>query len=306
MTRVLFFIACLALAVSCKKDSGYPPIDNNVDLDGKIINDSSLIKPSDYLLSAAIPSPTASDLAKPILITVHGFSASNFEWTELRDWAKSKNDFLVSLVLLGAHGRDYDTFKNATWGDWQQPILEEYNLLRSMGYTNINIVSSSTGCPLVLDMISSGKISADVLKHVFFIDPIIIPANKNLSLVSVLGTVIHYTTTTLDPGENGYWYKYRPREALKQLERLIQKERKDLQKGITLPAGVTLKVYKSTKDDAADPVSAVLIGKGIKGVETVMVNSDLHVFTRLRGRKVFTPEDVALQLKVFEEIHAAL
>jgi carboxylesterase len=307
MQRILFFITLgFIFAASCKKNSSLPPIDDYVDLDGKLIQDSSLIKPSDYLLSAAIPNPTPADLAKPVLLAVHGFSASTFEWTELRDWAKNKNDFFVSLILLGGHGRDYNDFKNASWMDWQQPILNEYNLLRSQGYRNINLVGSSTGCPLILDMIASRKISSDVLKHIFFIDPIIVSSNKNLSLVSVLGTVIPYTTTDLAPGENGYWYKYRPKQALQQLENLLQKERKYLQKGIALAPGVNLKVYKSIKDDAADPVSAVLISKGIKGVETIMVNSDLHVFTRLHGRKDFTAENIALQLETFEEIHSAL
>jgi carboxylesterase len=308
---ISFFAICILIANSCKKDSSLPPIDENVDLDGGKFPDSSLITPSHYLLSAAIPNPTPADLAKPVVITVHGFTACNFEWTEFRDWAKGFSDFNVSLVLLGGHGRDYETFKKSTWEDWQAPIIDEYNKLRLMGYQKINFVASSTGCPLVLDMIAANKIDPDAVDHLFFIDPIIIPSNKTLSLVSVVGPFIGYTKTTLDPGEKGYWYKYRPQQALKQLEKLTRKERKDLEKGITLPAGVTLKVYKSESDGSADPASAVLLNKGVKtsdgnGVDVEMVLSELHVFTRLHGRALFGMSDIDLQIKTFQEIHSAL
>ena len=67
-------------------------------------------------------------------------------------------DFYTSQVLLGAHGRDYADFKNGTWEQWQFPIVEEYNKLSALGYENINIAASSTGCPLVLDMLQKHKI----------------------------------------------------------------------------------------------------------------------------------------------------
>ena len=245
------------------------------------------------------------------MITVHGYTACNFEWTEFRDWAKGYNDFHVSLVLMGAHGRDYVTFRSSSWEDWQAPIIDEYNKLRALGYQKISFVASSTGCPLVLEMITANKINADVLKHVFFIDPIVIASNKELSLVPVLGAFIPYTTTSLDAGENGYWYKYRPEQSLKQLEKFCRKARKELEKGLTLPSGVTLKVYKSTSDGSADPASAVMLNKGVKlsngdNIDVVMVNSSLHVFTRLHGRASFSSSDTELQLQTFAEIHSSL
>ena len=307
----VLIITTLLLLSSCKKDSELPPIDESVDLDGYIINDSSLINPASFLLSAAIKNPTALDLDKPVIITVHGFTASNFEWTEFRDWAKSKTDFYTSMVLLGGHGRNYSEFKASTWQNWQAPIIDEYNALRQLGYKKINFIASSTGCPLVLEMLSSDKISTDVLKHIFFIDPIVLPSNKLLSLIPAIGSLVGYSETTLEPGENGYWYKYRPQQALKELEKFIRQERKKLEKGIVLPAGVTLKVFKSERDGSADPTSAVLLSKGIKlndgtKIEIEMINSDLHVFTRLHGRKTITAENKALQLITFEEVYKSL
>ena len=83
--------------------------------------------------------------------------------------------------------------------------------------------------------------------------------------------------------------------------------RKDLQKGVKLPAGCSLKVYKSEKDATADPVSAVLISMGVKnfdnrGIEVEMVDSELHVFTRLALRKDVTQQDILNQLNAFQDM----
>jgi len=302
-----FVLISVLIFTSCKKKGKLPPIDNQKDLDGALINDSSLINPAGFLLSEAIPNPSAADKQKNVVIAVHGFSASNFEWLEFHSWARSKTDVYVSRVLLGGHGRNYEDFRKATWQNWQEPIIDEYNRLRGMGYTKINFITSSTGCPLVLDLVASKKIDTDMLKHIYFIDPIIVPSNKLLPLIPVLGgIIINYSTTQLDEAENGYWYKYRPHQALNELDKITRTSRKKLQKGITLPSGVSLNVYKSEKDGSADPVSAVMIKKGIKGCNVNMVNSNLHVFTRLLGRSSYTNEDKALQLKTFEEIYSSL
>lgn len=259
------------------------------------------------MLSAAIPHPTAADLQKKVIITAHGFSASNFEWLDLASWARSKPDLLVSRVLLGGHGRDYVDFQKASWKDWQDPIITEYNLLVSMGYTNISLAGSSTGCPLIVDMIAEQKVSSSSLKHIFLVDPIIIPSNKILPLAPVIGGwAIEYTTTKLDPMENGYWYKYRPHQALKQLDKLTRHVRKQMEDGIDLPKGVSLTVFKAEKDDAADPASAVLIKKGVSGSKVNMVKSNIHVFTRLTGRPSVSAEDKARQLEAFEAMYKEL
>ncbi|MBI1835645.1 MAG: esterase [Flavobacteriia bacterium] len=313
MKNIAFiFITAFMLFSSCKKDGGKtPPIVNSIDLDGNIINDSSLTHPENFLLSASIPNPTALDLDKPVIIAVHGFSATTFEWIELRDLGKKTNAFYTSIILLGGHGRDYSDFKKASWEDWQAPIIEEYNKLRSLGYQNIHFIGSSTGCPLLIDVIHNSKINSDVLKNVFLIDPIIVPSNKTLSVVSVAGPMISYTTSKFDTGENGFWYKYRPYQALKQLNILTKKVRKAIEKGIDLPSNVKMTVYKSENDESADPSSAPIIEKGIKHadgtkVKITMVKSSLHVFTRLKGRDAVTTEDIDLQHTTFTEIQSSL
>lgn len=311
MKKIVYIILLFGIFVSCKKGDKLPEIDNARDLDGTLINDSSLVFPERFLLSAAKPNPTALDLNMPVLIAVHGFSASTFEWIEMRDYAKTEGSFLTSVVLLGGHGRDYVDFKATTWENWQQPIIDEYTKLRALGYTNINIVASSTGCPLVLEAIYSSKLEIDVLNDVFFIDPIVVPSNKTLSIIKVVGPIIKYSESTMETGENGFWYKYRPYEALSQLNTFVKKVRKKVEKGIVLPGNVHLSVYKSNQDGSADPISASILYKGVKHndgseIKVSVEKSNLHVFTRLRGRNTITTKDTELQQKVFLEIKNAL
>ncbi|MCE1156953.1 MAG: hypothetical protein LWW91_12645, partial [Bacteroidales bacterium] len=98
-----------------------------------------------------------------------------------------------------------------------------------------------------------------------------------------------------------------PQESLRQLMALIDLTRRNLEKGITLTPGTRLKIYKSEVDRTADPVSAVMLHKGLRTatgnrVDVEMIPSDLHVFTRLRGRDRISSGDSARQLAVFREM----
>jgi carboxylesterase len=307
---LVYILLSLIFLQACKKEDKMPPINEAVDLDGMLINDSSLANPAGFLLSAAAQQMPQVDKNKAVVIAVHGFTATTFEWLEFSEFAEN-NDFYVSRILLGGHGRNYETFKNSTWENWQEPMIAEYNLLRSMGFTNISLAAVSTGCPVILDAVSEGKLNPDVLKNIYLIDPIIIPSNKSLSLIPVAGSLLGYSEAFPAEGENGFWYKYRPYQALQQLNDLTKKLRKDLEKGIKLPAGVNLWVFKSNQDDAADPLSAVLINKGIKksngeNINVIVFESDLHVITRLRGRGSFTARDIEIQQEVFKGIKQTL
>jgi carboxylesterase len=117
-----------------------------------------------------------------------------------------------------------------------------------------------------------------------------------------------YLETTMTLAEEGYWYHFRPQETLKQLLDLLYKSRKDLQKGFNLPAGIRVKVYKSIKDPTADAVSAVLISRGLKNsdgskIDIEMIDSELHVFTRLNGRDNITQHDRDNQSHVFDDMY---
>jgi len=309
MKHLIYILLVCSALTACKKSDKLPPIDNAIDLDGTTINDSSINHPENFLLSVANPTPSLLEKSTPVIIAVHGFSATTFEWLEFKNFVKAKSKALISVVLLGGHGRDYADFKKATWEEWQAPILQEYLTLRELGYTNISFIGSSTGCPLILEALSTNKLNTDVLKNVYFIDPIIVPSNKTLSLVSAVGPALGYSESTMELGENGFWYKYRPYQALEQLNDITQIMRKKLENGIHIPDHVSLTVYKAKKDGSADPISAALFYQGITNKQKFnvkIINSDLHVFTRLKGRNVITPEAIQLQNDVFNEILSTL
>lgn len=287
-----------------------PEIDDVNMLDGNQIFDLSLSQPEKYLASVYMANPTTIQKEKPVIIAAHGYSATTFEWDELREYADSAKTFNVSQVLLGGHGRTYADFKKATWQDWQSSIIDEYQKLSDLGFKNIYLAGSSTGAPLIINLLKTDIFAKHKgLKAIFLIDPIVISSNKTLTLVGLLGPVLGYNSITLADGEKGKWYIYRPQESLNQLMNLIDLTRRQLQEGILISGDLTVKVYKSDIDDNADPVGAVLIKKGIKyepslnrKIDVQMIHSDLHVFTRLRGRDNIKPIDFSNQHKAFVEM----
>ena len=304
MKKILVATITLLLFAGCKKT---PNITADY-LGGGIIMDSSIYNPQNYLVSASNPNPTAAEAQKPVIIACHGYSASTFEWSEFRTWSAARPDYYISQVLLAGHGSTYADFKKSTWRDWQSSIAVEYNKLVKDGYKNIDFAASSTSCTLLLDLIHAGFFNnATTTVHIFLVDPVVIPSDKSLSLVGIIGPMLGYLTSNDNPGEQKYYYHYRPEETLQQLEDVLNVVRKELQKGFTLPANVYLKVYKSKKDPTADPVSAVLIYNGIKTstgnhIDLDFINSSLHVFTRLSLVPNVTDLDRQNQVYAFRDI----
>lgn len=304
MKNIIIAFILLSLSAGCKKSPRIPP----EDLGGGVIFDPSTYNPKDYLVSVSNPDPTPEEAVKPVIIACHGYSASTFEWSEFKEWSAGRPGYAISQVLLAGHGVTYDLFKQSTWHDWQKSIADEYTRLVSEGYKNINFAASSTSCTLLLDMIHSGFFnSASTVVHIFLVDPIIIPSDKSLSLVNVVEPMLGYITGNDVNGEVKYYYHYRPQETLQQLQDVLNVVRKELQKGFRLPANVYLKVYKSTKDPTADPVSAVLINNGLKTnngnpIDLDFIHSSLHVFTRLTLVPNVTDIDKQNQQYAFTDI----
>lgn len=279
------------------------------DLDGNILFDLSLYQPEKYLVSAYKPNPSDQEKQIPVLIAAHGYSASTFEWDELREYVDSVNSgILISQVLLGGHGRTYEDFKNSTWRDWQASILLEYKKLVQAGYTNISFIGSSTGCPLILNLLYENSLSQIPPNQIILIDPIIIPSNKILSLAGIVGPMIGYTSVDFDSElERKHWYHYRHQETLQELLDIITVVRKELESGIALPAQTDLSIYKSKYDEVADRISGILIYNGIESnsmnsKEIYMVNSHIHVMTRLQGRNNITDNNISIQKMIFNQI----
>ncbi len=304
MKKPFYLLALLILLASCDST---PDIQDEF-LDGEIVFDASIAHPEDYLQSIANPNPSAQDASKPVFIAIHGYSASTFEWDEFRAFSANRNDYYVSQVLLGGHGMTYDDFKKASWKTWQASIKEEFERLVAAGYSRINFVGSSTGGALLIEMLASGYFDGKTAPgHFFLVDPIIIPSSKILSIIPLMGPVLGYAEADNTTDEDRYWYHFRPQETLQELLEVTVRARKQLEDGVTLPSGTSMKVYKSIKDATADPASAVLIYKGMKTssggpIDVEMVESNLHVFTRLALRSGTGASDIATQLRTFNDI----
>ncbi|MCX6218941.1 esterase [Spirosoma sp.] len=304
MKTVICLLLLAVMGIACSSE---PAITTEM-LDGGTLFDPSIYKPESYLVSKAIPNPTPDQAKKPVIIACHGYSATTFEWDEFRAWANGPTDFYLSQVLLGGHGRSYDDFKKSTWHDWQAAIMEEYDRLVKSGYTNISLLGSSTSGALLLELVSSGYFANRLApRTILLVDPIVVPSDKSLSLVGLVGPMLGYFETQQSVSEDKVFFHFRPQETLQQLQNVLTIVRKDLEKGITLPSGCTMKVYKSKKDSSADPVSAVLIDQGTKTADgspiaVELIDSELHVYTRLNLRDQITVKDRQNQTATFTDI----
>jgi carboxylesterase len=265
------------------------------------------------LVSRRFPAPSDSELAhRQVIIAVHGYTASTYEWQEFKGYAEDTArgaDVRVSLVLLGGHGRDLDAFQSSTWKDWGRPILVEYDSLRKQGYKNVSFACSSTGCALLMEYLAAGAFADRAQpRWIFMIDPIVVPSAKLLSLADLVGPILGNSPNPGSDEENRHWYVNRPEETLKQLYELVNRVKNRLEDGFNLPAGTQAKVYKTKKDRSADPVGALIIWKGMRKsdgghIEAELLDSRLHVFTRLQGRDPApSAADSALQTRVFGEM----
>ncbi|ERM80967.1 hypothetical protein P872_10990 [Rhodonellum psychrophilum GCM71 = DSM 17998] len=301
----LFLTASLFFACS-----DAPEITDSL-LDGDVLFDPSLYAPEEYLVSAKFPNPSADDLDKHILIASHGYSASTFEWQEFVDWSADA-DYRVSSLLLDGHGRTYGDFKASKWEDWRAAIIREFELLERLGYTKISFVGSSTSGALLLELMETGYFDKHVKpKNIFFVDPIVVPTAKLQTIVDIVGPMLVYLEADQPAEEDKYWYRFRPYQTINELNEVIQKVRKGLEKGIVAPTGTFIKSFHSKFDPTASTTSTVLIYKGLRlsdgnKIEVQIMDSEIHVFTRLSLRPSVSPLERSNQQNVFAQMAAKL
>jgi carboxylesterase len=306
-SSILLSLLIFSLFFSCDKN---PLIEDQM-LDGDIIFDSSINNPEEFLISAEYPIPTTSDLEKHVIIAVHGYTASTFEWSEFDEWS-ADSTYRVSQVLLGGHGRTYEDLKASTWEDWGESIVEEYEALESLGYKKISLVGSSTGATLILELLRSNYFDNHLSpKNVFLIDPIVVPSSKLQSIVGIIGPMLVYVESDQPKEDDQYWYHFRPQETIVELNELITKVRKGLEKGFNLPTDTYLKVFHSKYDPTANSLSSVLIYKGLtksdkSKIDVQIMDSDIHVFTRLKQRDYVTQLNKTNQSDVFTQMAGRL
>jgi carboxylesterase len=314
-TAVLAGLAALTLFAACE----ITPVECDAEcqaewMDGSAHNDSSFDgRDSAHFYRVSMRPDTLPQAVKDtirVIVAAHGYTASTFEWLELRRFAGDTvpgAPVLVSLVLLGGHGHDIKTFQETSWETWGKPILEEYDSLVRLGYKNISLAGASTGCPLILDHVSRRRLSRQPPNQILFIDPIITPSSKLLSLIGLVGPILGNSPADATPEEEAHWYLNRPQETLNELYSLTNTIKNRLESGMTLPPGTRCKVWKAKKDGLADPVGALLLYKGLREsggnrIAVEMVATNKHVFTRLHGRNNPSRADYDLQEKTFREM----
>jgi carboxylesterase len=296
----------LALITTVFNSCSDPKITDDL-LDGNVIFDPSLYNPEQFLVSAKYPAPTPQDLSKHIILVIHGYSATTFEWQEFKDWS-NESTYRISQVLLDGHGRDYNSFKASKWEDWRSAITDEYEKLIALGYTKISIAGSSTGGTLILELVKSGYFNSHLHpKNLFLIDPIVVASSKLQSTVGIIGPMIVYVEADQSAQENKYWYRFRPYQTINELNDVMKTVRQGLEDGMTLPTGTYLKVFHSLHDPVASTTSTVLIYKGLKtstgsNIDVQLMDSDIHVFTRLSLRSNVTALQRANQLDALNQI----
>jgi carboxylesterase len=302
-TKMITCLAVCSFLLGCSKN---PPIEDRM-MDGNMVFDPSLYNPEQYLISKKYPNPTAGDLEKHIILAIHGYSASTFEWSEFQEWSRDSG-YRISQVLLDGHGRTYNDFKASHWQDWGMAIKREYEALEAQGYKKISCVGSSTGGTLLLELVKSNYFSSHIKPlNLFLIDPVVVPSAKLQSLVGIIGPMIVYVETDQSGEEDKFWYRFRPYETINELNKVIDKVRKGLERGYSLPQDTYLKLFHSKHDPTANSLSAVLIYKGLtradgSKIDVQIMNSDIHVFTRLKLRSTVTELYLKNQEDAFRQI----
>jgi carboxylesterase len=280
-------------------------------MDSPTTQSPALTDPS-YLVSTRFPSSDDRDISRPVLIAVHGFSATPYEWLELRDFAKETDDSpLISLILMGGHGRDLEALRKSKWTDWATPIINEFNALREQGYRNIHFLGASTGGTLLMDLVARGTFNALSQRHHFFmIDPFITPRPGLFKFIPFLSWLIRYY-----PGggkrtelKRMNCYNHYPSRSLRELYKMFASLNAHLKNGFSATNSFSFHIYQSKGDTVVNPQGAQLlhdklIGFGFNST-LEYVDSRHHVF--LHGASVedkgWSESDRVLQERVFQSI----
>ena len=264
---------------------------------------------TDPLVQPVLVSRDATaDTTKPVIVAVHGFTATPFETSLVADELR-KNGFLVSQVRLGAHGESYKAFADSGWQTWQQPILEEYAALRARGFSasKIGFLTCSTGGPLTIRALAAGQLKfegkAEVPRRIAMVAPLIEFSNKAIGYAGILGLLGTAFRDTQDPNEldevkavtGGRWYRYQPIGSLTSLVDLTEIVKSDLRNGIKVPADTRLHVYQANGDPTVDQAGSAFIPPGFRAedgkvltVTTTSVGEDLQKKHFLPGVRLTT------------------
>lgn len=282
-------------------------------MDSPLTEDPSVAE-DDARVSLRFPSPTAAQLATPVIVTAHGFSASSYEWVEFRDYAEGRVDgepkgALVSLCVLAGHGRSTEAWAETTWKEWSDPTLEEYRALRALGYQRVYLALSSTaGALFVSDLLEGAFDDVAPPDGVYMVAPLVVLGEKLIYTMDFIGWAVGSVENDVNEEERKLFYTNVPAHVLSELRMAAESAENALREGVSLPPDMNVRVVGGAGDTVVDPVSFDLVGDGLLpdggSVAFEELDTDIHVHTRGVARTDFTDADIALQLETFDDILA--
>ena len=242
---------------------------------------------------------SAEAVDQDVVVTAHGYTATPYENKAILDHLTARG-LLGSRVMLGAHGTDIEEFEKSTWRDWQKPLESELDLLEALGYQHLNVLTTSTGGPLLLELLS--RKSYPHLEKIVMVAPLLEFSNKTFQFVNAVKFLgIRSLPNDLKGHAVGNWYHERPLTTLSQLSSLSALMRQKLDKGLPLPPQVEVLIIQSRNDGTVDPISAALLAQGLKAkLKIRIVDSSLHIPTA--PYPDWKPADYLLKDQLFSEI----
>ena len=262
-------------------------------LDSPLTRDINIDNPK-RLVSVSMPNPTPSQKEQPVMVLVHGFSASTFEFESFKNAMSMREpSVLFSSVILGGHGHDHEAFRQATYADWLGPIVAEVQALAALGYERIFMVGLSTGATGILHVLLNDLLPTKALQGIFLVDTFIRPKDTNLHLVPYIQYVVSNTRSGANrPIETRHWYVNRPTSALVQLLALTKRVQTQLNqyKGRNTPP---MLLFTSDNDPTSDTIGSDVVADAIPNATVVRYKSNRHIVVEPQGKRDWTGEDQA-------------
>ena len=257
-------------------------------------------------ISRKYPNPPAGLKQFPVIICMHGFGSSPYEWEEFAEVAQERG-CLISNIFLGSHDT-LENFAESTWESWLTSLQEEYSRLVSIGYENISISASSTGATLLIHALKMQLFAPSLpLRNIIMVDPLL-DINKDLiHKLPYLHSFLFDQPVPTTFQEKGNWIPKRPMSSLVELLRLINRTKALLKTNFSIPKHISITLYNSTNDPIIKKNSAETIIESFyknyqKKIDHVQIDSSLHVFSRLKGRHNIEIKDLKNQKLFFDTV----
>jgi carboxylesterase len=296
LNRQVLAAAALLLLAGCSNDLIFR--DEDLDLDAGDVQD----------VARLIPEPPASPIDRPVVIAVHGYGSTTYETRPVAEYLRARG-CLVSQVLLDGHGTTVRDLNGRSYEEWGGAIAREYDRLVAMGFSDIALLGTSAGSSLSLDLLARGRLEP-IPRCLIFVSPLVQFGDRRAGFLPLFKR-LGIKGTRFEPGGSspGHWYPTRPIASLFQLKALADRCRRELERGLELPAGSRVLIIHSKRDESVALAGVELLAGGLSGarVELLLVDSEIHVPIKPIGSdREWTAEERTRQEKLLERIHAFL